>query len=152
MGIDNTDSNVPTYAPLPGANQSPVSQEEEIPQVLPNSGIRVDMAEFFHLISMVCAAAAFLTFLFFLEIIPAVCFFLLKDHLKKQTQKHKVIYYFNLAITLGVGLYFLLWETLFAILTFGIGLIFLPFLIPYVIVFVGTYTTRPKPSEVVNIL
>lgn len=165
MGIEN-DTQPPTYSTVPlqqeassstypayqpNANyyQSSInysnnnSNPDDIPKVFGN----IDLAETFHLVSIGCAILSFLFFLFPLEILPACFLFFVQQSLRKQTRKHIVVYRINLIVTILVGLYFSFFFFLITILTYGILVFIFVFILPYLIVGIVSYKTRPKNQE-----
>lgn len=118
----------------------------EIPRLFQNSILKLDMAEGFHLISIICAILSFITFCFLFEILPAILFFFMKKHLHKQGRKHLNIFRFNVLITIGVCLYFCFLFAFFLLIDMIFAVMYI-FLIPFVIVCVGSLITRPVPVK-----
>mmetsp|Transcript_20242 Transcript_20242/g.42907 ORF Transcript_20242/g.42907 Transcript_20242/m.42907 type:complete len:177 (-) Transcript_20242:28-558(-) len=111
--------------PLPMEDQQP--QQSTITNNLNN-------AEIFHIVSMTCAVLSLVVFPL-LELVPAILYCLLpKESLQNQKENALVLHQLDVIVTalcFAVLLFFIIVASIF---TFGIGLIFLIFVIPFVVV------------------
>uniref|UniRef100_A0A7S4IJW0 Uncharacterized protein n=1 Tax=Vannella robusta TaxID=1487602 RepID=A0A7S4IJW0_9EUKA len=137
------DRNVEMEVPCEMQNQQ--TECGDVPQVA--GTVRFDMAEMFHAISICCALLSLFTSSL-IELIPMILWFFFRQHLELQTvEKHRTLHRVDsivTAICFGFLFGFLL---VFGILSFGIGLIFMVFLIPYVVVLVQLNKTAPKSTQ-----
>merc|ERR1712000_323272 len=104
------------------------------------------MVELFYVLCMVCVFLSLFTSVL-LVLVPMVLWFFFKVHLQKQTEKHVTIYRINLAATAGVFIIYLVIFVMFGIFSFGVGFIFLVFLIPFVVLLFQLTKTRPNISS-----
>ena len=122
----------------------------KIPMFCPNSRIRLDMVQSYHLLCIVMAALSLCTFFVVFEIIPALSYFYFRSFLRVQTEDHRNLYTVNILVTSVVTF------VVFAIVLF-MGLIEGPLwfllmllVLPFLFVITVTFLTRPREPAFAN--
>ena len=139
------DTPPPFEEPSRSTSQATTSSNGETQVVVLNT--TANTAEIFHLISILCAVLSLLVFPL-IELIPAIMYCLItKENLRNDKPNALMLHQLDFLVTaicFAIAFAFIL---VIGIFTFGIGLIFLVFLIPFVVVLVELSTFTPQTGQ-----
>mmetsp|Transcript_32892 Transcript_32892/g.51011 ORF Transcript_32892/g.51011 Transcript_32892/m.51011 type:complete len:195 (+) Transcript_32892:12-596(+) len=145
------DTSAPPFESAPPNYSEPANQHDNnrSPSNAPSNVVVVgsqpgELAFLFHILSITCCLLS-LIFSPLIEIVPMVLLCFMRADLKS-TANNGALHALDYVITLVTFIIYLALIVVLAVFTFGIGLVLLVFLIPYVFVLIGLTEARPNSA------